>query len=156
LLAFYFSGELARHPSADWVVAAREEPGVMRMQTLDPGASATHPTVRSRADVVRRYDRIAFGRIASVSIGDQSGIDFGFSATNGSERLEAADSQDLAFTHQPVTGRHRLSVVEQRCIAKHDRCAGSITDDDIERAAGRPADQLADGSDIVAHVVSVA
>ena len=127
----------------------------MRVQTLDPGTSSTHATMRARSDVTGRYDRIALGRIAGMSIGDQSGIDLGFSTTNRSERFEATDGQDLAFANQPVTGRHRLAVVEQRCIAKHDRRAGAITNDDIERAAGRPADQLADGRDIVAHVVSV-
>ena len=39
-------------------------------------------------------------------------------------------------------------------IAHDDRAAVGISNDDLERAARRPADQFADSSDVVAHVVS--
>ena len=61
--------DVGRHPAADGVVAARQEPGVVGVQALDPLAGAADAAVGTRAAVVLRQGGVALGGVALVSVG---------------------------------------------------------------------------------------
>ena len=147
-------GQLLGDPGADRVVAAGQEPGVVGVQALDARSGAADAAVWSRAGVIRRQGCVPLGGVAGVSVGDQRRIDLGLGAPNAAGGLEPADGENLAPAHEPVAGGHRLAVgaATVRCGAPPGPCV--VAHHDLERALGRPAEQLADGSDIVAHVAS--
>jgi hypothetical protein len=82
-VTLYLFGEPLRHPGTNRVVAAGQEPGVVSVQALDPGACSADPSVRTRADVVCRKLGVAFGGISGMCIGHQQRIDLRLSAAHG-------------------------------------------------------------------------
>ncbi len=126
----------------------------MGVKTFHTRSGPADTAVRSRAGVVGRQCRVALCRVPGMGVGDQHRIDLGFGPAHSARGLEAADRQDLVPADEPVSRRHRFAVVEQGSVADDDRPATGISNDDLEPAARRPADELADSSDVVAHVVS--
>ena len=126
----------------------------MGVEALHAGACATDATVRSRACVIGRQRRVAFGGVSGVSVCDEQRIDLRLGPTHGACGLETADGQDFSLADQPVTRGHRFAVVHQGSVTHDDGPAVGIADDDLERAARRPTDEIADSSDVVAHAVS--
>ena len=49
---------------------------------------------------------------------------------------------------EPEARRHRRAVVEERRVADHDRLAGRVAHDDLERAARLPAEQHRERRDV--------
>lgn len=89
-----------------------------------------------------------------MRVGDLVRIDLGFGSAHCTTGFETADGSHLVLAHEPVAGRHWLSVVEQWCVADDDGGSIGTAHDYLEGTAWGPADQLADGSDIVAHAAS--
>ena len=124
------------------------------MEALDSSTSSTDPTMRTGSDVVGRHFSVALGGVAGVGLGDECRIDLRFGAAHSTTGLEPAHCQDLALADQPVARRHRLSAIQQGRVAEHNGRTSFVTHDDLEGTTRRSADQLADGGDIVAHVIS--
>ena len=124
------------------------------MEALHAHSRAADAAVWSGAGMQRRHGRVALGGIARMSVGDQDRVDLGLGAANAASGLETADGEHLVPADQPVAGGHRLAVVEQGSVAKYHRVAGVISNHNFESTLRCPADQLADGSDIVAHPAS--
>jgi hypothetical protein len=146
--------ELLRHPGTNRVVAASQEPGVVSVQALDPGMCPTDATVWTWTGVVDRQFGVALCGVSGVRIGDQRRINLRLCTAHRTARLQAAHRQDLAFSDEPESRWHRFSVVQQWSIAQHYRGTRFVSHDDLECPARCPTDQLTNGSDIVAHVVS--
>jgi hypothetical protein len=54
-------------------------------------------------------------------------------------RLQAADREAVGSTDQPIAGRHRRSVVEQRVVADDSRITRTVANHHHERTLRRPA-----------------
>jgi hypothetical protein len=122
------------------------------MKALHAGTCSADTAVWTRARVIRRHRRIAFGGIPCVCFGDASRIDLGLRATHAAASLEATHLEHLIPSDEPVPRRHGLTIVEQRSVAHDDGRSRGITDDDLERTARRSADEASNGRDVVAHV----
>jgi deazaflavin-dependent oxidoreductase (nitroreductase family) len=136
-------------PTADGVVAAGEEPGVVRVETLHPLAGTAHAAGGARARVVGGKGGVAFRRVAGVGRGEKILVDFDFSATDAGVGLETAHRVTVGPTHEPVAGRHRRPVVEERGIADHDGHTVVVAHDDVERDTRRSSEQILDNRSIV-------
>jgi len=136
-------------PTANGVIAAGEEPGVVRVQTLHALAGTAHAAGGARACVLGGKRGVAFGRVAGVGGGEKIPIDFGFCATDAGVGLETAHRVTVGPSHEPIAGRHRRPVVEQRGIADHDRHTVVVAHDDVERATRCSSEQILDNRPIV-------
>jgi hypothetical protein len=126
----------------------------MGVQALHAGARPADAAVWSRASVVWRYLGVALGGVAGMGVGDLRRVDLGLSAPHSAVCLEMTDSENLASADQPVSGGHWLAIIQQGRVAHDDGLARSVSNHDLECSARRPANQCANGSDVVAHVVS--
>ncbi len=136
-------------PAANGVVAAGEEPGVVRVETFHALAGSAHAAVRARTCVFGGKRGVAFGRVARVGGGEKTPIDFRFRATDARVSLETAHRVTVGAPHQPVAGRHGRPVVEERGIADHDGHTVVVAHDDIERATRCSSEQSFDNRSIV-------
>src|SRR5258706_2945335 len=136
-------------PTANGVVAAGEEPGVVRVEALHTLAGTAHAAGGARACVLGGQRGVAFGRVASVGGGEMIPIDFGFRATDTGVGLETGHGVRVGPSKEPIAGRHRRPVVEERGIADHDGPTVAVAHDDVERAARCSSEQLLDNGAIV-------
>ena len=121
----------------------------MRVETFH-ALAGTADAASGAGSVVSGGKRgVAFGRVAGVGGREKIPIDFRFRATDAVVGLETADGVAVGPTHEPVAGRHRRPVVEQRGIADHDRNTEVVAHDDVERAARCSSEQIFDNRAIV-------
>ena len=117
----------------------------MGVEALDAGSRAADAARRAagrhgRGHAARRARRRTGGGRRRSSAG---------SIAASAARTPPAASSWLTAAHlvgpdQPVAGRHRGAVVEQRRVAHHDRVAVVVADDDLEVALRLAAEELAD------------
>ena len=75
-----------------------------------------------------------------MGVGDGRRIDLGLRPSHAAGRFQPAHGQHLGRTDQPVAGRHRRAVVEQRGVADDDRRPVGVAHDDLEGPSGsRPS-----------------
>ena len=101
------------------------------MQTFDAALSPAHAARRTRVDPFRQHP-IALGRIARVGVGDGLRGDRGLGLAHAAGRLQPAHREYVPGPDQPVSGRHRRAVVEQRRVADHDGRSVLVTRDHVE------------------------
>ena len=147
--------ELLADPAADRVVTAREVPCVVGVEALDAGSRAADPASRPRSGMVVGHQRVALGRVAAVGVVDERGVDRRLGGAHATSRLELADAAHLVGTDQPVAGRHRGAVVEQRRVPQHDGIAVVISHDDFEVATRLTTEELAYPRPVVHRVSGV-
>ena len=76
--------------------------------------------------------------------GELLGVDVGLGPVDATVGLELADEADLVGVDQPVPGRHRRAVVEERGVAQHDRITVRPADRDLIAAARLATQQRSD------------
>ena len=147
--------ELLADPPADRVVAAREVPCIVGVEALDAGSRAADPTTRPRSGMVVGNQRVALGRVTAVGVVDERRVDRRLGGAHATGRLELADSTHLVGTDQPVAGRHRGAVVEQRRVPQHDGITIVTSHDDLEVAERLTTEELAYPRPVVHRVSGV-
>jgi deazaflavin-dependent oxidoreductase (nitroreductase family) len=136
-------------PTADGVIAAGEEPGVVRVETLHARTGTAHAAGGARAGVLGGKGSVAFGRVAGVRGGEKIPIDFRFRATDAGVSFEPAHRVTVGPTDEPVAGRHRRPVVEEWSVTDHDGDTVVVAHDDVERTARCSSEQILDSRSIV-------
>ena len=91
---------------------------------------------------------VPLGGVAGVGGGQLVGVDLGLGPVDAAGGLEPRQPGALGLADQPVAGRHRRAVVEQRRVAEDDGRAVGVADDDLEVALDRPAEQGRDRGSI--------
>ena len=141
--------QVLRDPAPDRIVAAREVVGVVRVQALH-AARACRRRRRAGAGPAWSGGSAASRSRAyrSCAARSSSAIDRGFGRADAAGRLEPRRPAPTASRiDQPVAGRHRRAVVEQRRVADHDRLAvrRRARRRRTRRAARRPSSSVSDG-----------
>lgn len=148
------SPQFPADPLAHWIIAARKVIGVVRMQTLDPCASATDATTRLRSIPVntigihRGQQCITLCRVSIMCRLQYSRIDGTLGVVHSPRRFEMTDVADLIRPGQPIQRRHRRSVIEVGGVLDDNGNAVRIADDDRKSATRAAAQQLCDCLDI--------
>ena len=129
-------GEPFGHPTAYWIVAACEIPGVVGVQALDAAAGTADAGGRPRTVVIRRHCGVAFESVALVSGFDLLGRNLGLGTPHTPVALDTAHDSALVITDEPVTGGHGSTRFQQRRVAEHNRVAEFVAHDDLQAPPG--------------------
>ena len=121
----------------------------MGVDALHTDACATDTTRRSWTRVVCWDVGVALPGVTLVGLGDELRIEFSLDKVHRAFGFEPTGEHRLALTAQPVSGRHRRAVLEQRFIAQHDGVARDGAHDDGESALWGATEEFGDASAIV-------
>ena len=91
---------------------------------------------------------VALGRVTGVRLGERHRVDGALRPPGATGGLEPADELPLGPADEPVGGRHRRAVVEERRVLDDDGIADRVPDDDLEAAGGRATEERRHGGEI--------
>lgn len=94
--------------------------------------------------MLRRQERVAFERVLAMRRCKGTGVDRRLGCPNAALAFESGDLPAQVGVHEPEAGRHRTTIVEQRCVGDHDRTTVVADDRDVECALRRAPEQLSD------------
>ena len=127
--------QLFGDPTSHRVIAPHQVPGVVGMQALDTPPSTSHPPTRPRPRPGRGKGGVALGGVFPVRPLQFCGSHGSLRCAHPACGFQPVDCQPGLLAYQPVTGRHRGAIVEDRPIADHDRATGLVGHHNFEGAA---------------------
>jgi len=89
------------------------------MQALHATPRARHTAIGSRPGVCERNLRVALCCVCRMRCIEYCRVNFALCRVDAAGGFEPRHVRDVIGINQPIPGRHRCAVVEQRCIA-HD------------------------------------
>ena len=108
---------------------------------LTPRRVPPTPPLGTWPGPVRRNQRIAFGRIAAVAVGQRGSVHLRPRLTHAAGRLEPSDQDPQRGVHQPVARRHGRPVAEEGLVGDHHRATVGAANHDGEGAARVAAEE---------------
>ena len=138
-------GQLRRDPLADRIRPAGQVMRIVRVQTLHTLARSPDTARWPWSHVTLWYHGVSFQRVRNVARLELVGVDGRFGADHTLSRFETAHDEPIVVAHQPVSGWHRCSVVEQRLVSQHHGQACGISDYDFESTLRRSSEKPGDG-----------
>ena len=123
--------------------------GEMGMEALHAGAGAADTPEGPWTGVFGVDRRIALAGIRRVRAFELRRVDLGLRTLHPARRLEPPDEPTDGRVDQPVPGRHRSPVVEDRSVAKDRRRTVDGADHDLEPTLRSPPEQPLDLGEIV-------
>ena len=128
--------EPGRDPDANRIVATREPPGQMGMETLDSSAGPPHATSGPRTLPSRRDRGVPLLRVSEMTCLQRRTVDLTLCLSDASCGLESAHCGAQTRVHQPVSRWHGRRVPKKGVVADDHRGAIRATDHHRERPAG--------------------
>jgi hypothetical protein len=107
----------------------------MSMKALDTTPSTPHPATRPRPRPGCRKGGVTLGGVFPVRPLQFRGSHGRLCSADPACRFQAVDCQPGLLAYQPVPGRHRGAIVEDRPIADHHRATGLVGHHNFEGAA---------------------
>ncbi len=141
-------------PTANRIVTAGEEVGVVGVEALDPDPSPANASGGRRPIVVSGEPGRSLGGVGGVSGRERGRVDLGLGPIDGAGRFEPTDGSIEGAVDQPVPGWHRPAAVEQRLVSQHHRHAVGPTNRHLVTALGSASEQFGHHRPIVDIVVA--
>jgi hypothetical protein len=105
------------------------------MQALDTPPSTPHSPTWPRPRPGCRQGGVTLGGVFPVRPLEFCGSHSRLRSAHPACGFQAVDRQPGLLAYEPVPGRHRGAIVEDRAIADHDRATGLVGHHNFERAA---------------------